>query len=191
MTSSRSLRPTHRLECAIFRLVPRYMSDFATRLIDWHHSCGRHDLPWQGTRDAYRIWLSEIMLQQTQVETVIPYYQRFLERFPDLPGLAAAPVEEVMPLWSGLGYYARARNLHKCARAVMACHGGRFPGTAAEIAELPGIGRSTAAAIGSSGSVAMLRLSCPPVTAVRRLDHGAASASSSAASRRSTSSTPL
>lgn len=123
------------------------MSDFAARLIDWHHAHGRHDLPWQASRDAYRVWLSEIMLQQTQVETVIPYYRRFLLRFPDLASLAAAPVEEVMPLWSGLGYYARARNLHKCAREVMADHGGRFPSTATEIARLPGIGRSTAAAI--------------------------------------------
>lgn len=123
------------------------MSDFATRLTDWHRTHGRHDLPWQGTADAYRIWLSEIMLQQTQVETVIPYYLRFLARFPDLASLAAAPVEEVMRLWSGLGYYARARNLHKCAQAIMTRHGGAFPGTATEIAELPGIGRSTAAAI--------------------------------------------
>lgn len=147
MMSLRSLGSTLRLECVLFPLAPRRMSDFATQLIDWHHSHGRHDLPWQGTCDAYRIWLSEIMLQQTQVETVIPYYLRFLARFPDLPSLAAAPVEDVMPLWSGLGYYARARNLHECARAVMTRHGGRFPSTAAEIAELPGIGRSTAAAI--------------------------------------------
>ena len=88
------------------------MSTFATTLINWQRSHGRHDLPWQ-TRDAYRVWLSEIMLQQTQVDTVIPYYGRFLERFPDLPSLAAAPVEDVLTLWSGLGYYARARNLHK------------------------------------------------------------------------------
>lgn len=135
------------------------MSEFANRLLDWHRAHGRHDLPWQGTRDAYRIWLSEIMLQQTQVDTVIPYYQRFLERFPDLASLAAAPVEAVMALWSGLGYYARARNLHKCAQAVMARHGGQFPGRAGEIATLPGIGRSTAAAISafSNGeSVAIL-----------------------------------
>ena len=121
--------------------------DFAPRLLAWHHQHGRHDLPWQQTRDAYRIWLSEIMLQQTQVATVIPYYARFLARFPDIPALAAAPQDEVMALWSGLGYYARARNLHRCAQVLVAEHGGRFPEDAAAIAELPGIGRSTAAAI--------------------------------------------
>ncbi|NMF89170.1 A/G-specific adenine glycosylase [Aromatoleum petrolei] len=121
--------------------------DFATRLIAWHGGHGRHDLPWQNTRDPYRIWLSEIMLQQTQVDTVIPYYARFLARFPDVASLAAAPVDDVLALWSGLGYYARARNLHKAAQAVVAQHGGEFPRSAAEIAELPGIGRSTAAAI--------------------------------------------
>ena len=121
--------------------------EFAPRLLDWHRQHGRHDLPWQQTRDAYRIWLSEIMLQQTQVATVIPYYQRFLARFPDIPALAAAAQDEVMALWSGLGYYARARNLHRCAQVLVAQHGGRFPEDAAIIAELPGIGRSTAAAI--------------------------------------------
>lgn len=121
--------------------------EFAPRLLDWHRQHGRHDLPWQQTRDAYRIWLSEIMLQQTQVATVIPYYARFLARFPDIPALAAAPQDEVMALWSGLGYYARARNLHRCAQVLVAEHGGRFPEDAAAIAELPGIGRSTAAAI--------------------------------------------
>ncbi|SIP95208.1 A/G-specific DNA-adenine glycosylase [Aromatoleum tolulyticum] len=122
-------------------------SDFALRLIAWHRGHGRHDLPWQNTRDPYRIWLSEIMLQQTQVDTVIPYYARFLARFPDLARLAAAPVDDVLALWSGLGYYARARNLHRAAQAVVTRHDGEFPRRAAEIAELPGIGRSTAAAI--------------------------------------------
>src|SRR5574338_1040511 len=121
--------------------------EFARRLMDWQHHHGRHDLPWQGQRDAYPIWLSEIMLQQTQVDTVIPYYQRFLARFPDLASLAAASVDEVLALWSGLGYYARARNLHRCAQVLMAEHGGRFPARANAIAGLPGIGRSTAAAI--------------------------------------------
>jgi A/G-specific adenine glycosylase len=124
-------------------------SDFASRLIAWQKKEGRKGLPWQATDDPYKVWLSEIMLQQTQVATVIPYYQRFLERFPTLADLAAAPVEDVMPLWSGLGYYARARNLHKCAQTVVAKHGGKFPRDAAEIAELPGIGRSTANAIAS------------------------------------------
>ncbi|TAJ22946.1 MAG: A/G-specific adenine glycosylase [Rugosibacter sp.] len=120
---------------------------FSSRLIHWHAQHGRHDLPWQNTRDPYRVWLSEIMLQQTQVVTVIPYYQRFLARFPTLESLATASVEDVMPLWSGLGYYARARNLHRAARAVMAQHNGVFPQAPEAIAQLPGIGRSTANAI--------------------------------------------
>jgi len=122
-------------------------NSFAARLIAWQKKAGRHDLPWQNTTDTYRVWLSEIMLQQTQVATVIPYYRRFLERFPTLADLAAAPVEDVMPYWAGLGYYARARNLHACAQAVMANHGGVFPADPVLIAELPGIGRSTANAI--------------------------------------------
>lgn len=120
---------------------------FTERLIAWQKMAGRHDLPWQNTRDPYRIWLSEIMLQQTQVATVIPYYQRFLGSFPDVATLAAAPIERVIEHWAGLGYYARARNLHRCARTVMANHDGLFPNSAAALAELPGIGRSTAAAI--------------------------------------------
>ncbi len=121
--------------------------DFSALLIRWHAHHGRHDLPWQNTRDPYRVWLAEIMLQQTQVATVIPYYRRFLARFPTLARLAAAPVEEIMSLWSGLGYYARARNLHAAARTVMTLHGGLFPQTPEAIARLPGIGRSTANAI--------------------------------------------
>ncbi|MFM0753469.1 MULTISPECIES: A/G-specific adenine glycosylase [Paraburkholderia] len=124
-------------------------SGFAARLIAWQRMHGRHDLPWQNTRDAYRIWLSEIMLQQTQVSTVIPYYAKFLARFPDVAALAAAPVDDVMALWAGLGYYTRARNLHRCAQAVVERHGGAFPASVDELAELPGIGRSTAAAIAS------------------------------------------
>lgn len=123
------------------------MSEFAQRLIEWQRHHGRHDLPWQGGRDPYRVWLSEIMLQQTQVSTVIPYYARFVGRFPDVAALAAAPVDEVMALWSGLGYYARARNLHRAAQQVMSEHGGRFPRHSSAIVTLPGIGRSTAAAI--------------------------------------------
>lgn len=121
--------------------------EFAPRLIAWQLAHGRHDLPWQGTDDAYRVWLSEIMLQQTQVDTVIPYYQRFLERFPDLAGLAAASQDQVLALWSGLGYYARARNLHAAARQVVDRHGGHFPTAFEDILALPGVGRSTAAAI--------------------------------------------
>ena len=127
------------------------MSDFALRLIRWQKRHGRHDLPWQldwqKRRDRYPVWLSEIMLQQTQVATVVPYYERFLVRFPTLADLAAAPVEDVMSLWSGLGYYARARNLHACAQAVMERHGGEFPPDPGALAALPGIGRSTANAL--------------------------------------------
>jgi A/G-specific adenine glycosylase len=122
-------------------------SPFSLRLIDWQRQYGRHDLPWQQTRDPYRIWLSEIMLQQTQVGTVIPYYQRFLERFPSLEALAQAPLDAVLEAWAGLGYYARARNLHRCAIRVVGELGGKFPQEPHAIAELPGIGRSTAAAI--------------------------------------------
>ena len=121
--------------------------DFATSLVAWHGLHGRHDLPWQRDRSAYRVWVSEIMLQQTQVATVIPYYGRFMQRFPDVGSLAAAPLDEVLHLWSGLGYYARARNLHRAAVRIAAEHGGRFPDTFDAVADLPGIGRSTAGAI--------------------------------------------
>ncbi len=125
----------------------RPMPSFASRLIDWQRQHGRLDLPWQGRRDAYRIWLSEIMLQQTQVSTVIPYYLRFVESLPDVRVLAGAPLDEVLRLWSGLGYYRRAHMLHRAAQCVVAEHGGVFPSDAATLATLPGIGRSTAAAI--------------------------------------------
>jgi A/G-specific adenine glycosylase len=104
-------------------------------------------LPWLGERDPYRVWLSEVMLQQTQVTTVLDYYRRFLERFPDVHALAAASEPQVLALWSGLGYYSRARHMHRCAQQVVAAHGGQFPRSSAELARLPGIGRSTAAAI--------------------------------------------
>jgi A/G-specific adenine glycosylase len=117
---------------------------FAGKLIDWQRRHGRHGLPWQGTRDPYRIWLSEVMLQQTQVATVIPYYERFLARYPTAKALAAATEDEVLQLWSGLGYYARGRNLRRAAQEI---ERKGFPRTAQEIAELPGVGRSTAAAI--------------------------------------------
>ncbi|MFP5392119.1 MAG: A/G-specific adenine glycosylase [Gammaproteobacteria bacterium] len=127
---------------------------FSADVIAWQRQHGRHALPWQNTRDAYRIWLSEIMLQQTQVAAVLDYYARFLERFPTLQDLAAAPSEAVMAQWSGLGYYTRARNLHACAKRVVADYGGVFPTDPALLADLPGIGRSTAAAIAAfSGGV--------------------------------------
>lgn len=121
----------------------------AARVVRWQATHGRHALPWQNTRDPYRVWLSEIMLQQTQVATVLGYYARFLERFPDVAALAVAPADDVLALWAGLGYYSRARNLHRCAQQVMELHGGAFPRTAAVLQTLPGIGRSTAAAIAS------------------------------------------
>jgi A/G-specific adenine glycosylase len=125
---------------------------FSRAVIDWQKAHGRHALPWQNTRDAYRIWLSEIMLQQTQVTAVLGYYARFLERFPTVQSLAEAPLDDVMAHWSGLGYYTRARNLHACARRLVADYGGVFPSDPALLAELPGIGRSTAAAIAAFSS---------------------------------------
>ena len=119
----------------------------APLVVCWQAEHGRSSLPWQCTRDPYRVWLSEIMLQQTQVATVLDYYARFLARFPDVHALAAAPPDDVLALWSGLGYYSRARNLHRCAQQVVQVHGGRFPATVAELSALPGIGRSTAGAI--------------------------------------------
>lgn len=117
---------------------------FAEKLIVWQRRHGRRGLPWQGTRDPYRIWLSEVMLQQTQVAAVIPYYERFLEKYPTVDALAAASEDQVLRLWAGLGYYARGRNLHKAA--IQVARDG-FPRSAEKIAELPGVGRSTAAAI--------------------------------------------
>ncbi|MDQ2070121.1 A/G-specific adenine glycosylase [Natronospira bacteriovora] len=122
-------------------------SDLARRVLDWHYRHGRHDLPWQQNPTPYRVWVSEIMLQQTQVTTVIPYFERFMKRFPDVVALADAPVDEVLHLWSGLGYYARARNLHKAAGAIRDEHGGELPADIDALEALPGIGRSTAGAI--------------------------------------------
>lgn len=123
--------------------------DFAAQVVRWQAAHGRNSLPWQNTRDPYRVWLSEIMLQQTQVVTVLGYFQRFIERFPDVASLAHGSLDEVLGLWSGLGYYSRARNLHQCACDVMSQHGGAFPRDALTLTTLPGIGRSTAAAIAS------------------------------------------
>ncbi|MFA6063257.1 MAG: A/G-specific adenine glycosylase [Gallionella sp.] len=122
------------------------MSDFSLALIAWQRCNGRHDLPWQGG-DAYRVWLSEIMLQQTQVGTVIPYYRRFIEFFPNVVALADATEEQVLAHWSGLGYYARGRNLHRAARMIATQHAGEFPDQFEQLLALPGVGRSTAAAI--------------------------------------------
>ena len=123
------------------------MKPFATRLLDWFAAHGRKDLPWQQPKDAYRTWVSEIMLQQTQVQTVIPYFERFMARFPDVATLADAAQDDVLQHWSGLGYYARARNLHNAAQHVRDQHGGVFPSTLDEVMALPGVGRSTAGAI--------------------------------------------
>ena len=125
----------------------RQKASFAPRLLRWFDQHGRHDLPWQHPRTAYRVWLAEIMLQQTQVGTVIPYYRRFLKKFPSLRALAAASPDAVLAQWSGLGYYARARNLHRAAQLVAIQHGGRFPRDFEGVAALPGVGRSTAGAI--------------------------------------------
>ncbi len=124
-------------------------TSFAELVVAWQKKHGRHDLPWQNTQDPYAVWLSEIMLQQTQVSTVRDYFARFMQRFPTVASLAAAPLDDVLGMWSGLGYYSRARNMHKAAQAVMALHGGTFPRSAEALQTLPGIGRSTAAAVAS------------------------------------------
>jgi len=123
-----------------------YPNDFATRLLEWYAAQAR-DLPWRHSRDPYAIWVAEIMLQQTQVETAIPYFERFMARFPTVQALAAASLDDVLKAWEGLGYYARARNLHAAARRVVAEYGGRIPADAEALAQLPGIGRYTAGAI--------------------------------------------
>ncbi len=122
-------------------------SQYAKHLLSWFDISGRHDLPWQHPRTPYRVWLSEIMLQQTQVRVVIPYFERFIAALPDLRALAAAPQDDVMALWSGLGYYARARNLHAAAKRCVELHDGQLPRDIEALIALPGIGRSTAAAI--------------------------------------------
>jgi A/G-specific adenine glycosylase len=122
-------------------------NDFADRVLAWYDTCGRKDLPWQQNRNAYRVWISEIMLQQTQVRTVIPYFERFMRSFPDVISLADAELDDVLHHWSGLGYYARARNLHRAAGIVRDDYGGEFPDSIDAVAGLPGIGRSTAGAI--------------------------------------------
>jgi len=122
-------------------------SQFSRQVLDWYHLYGRKTLPWQQEKTPYKVWLSEVMLQQTQVTTVIPYFERFMARFPTVTALAEAPLDEVLHLWTGLGYYARARNLHKAAQKVANEHGGIFPDTFEAVADLPGVGRSTAGAI--------------------------------------------
>jgi A/G-specific adenine glycosylase len=121
--------------------------DFASHLLAWFDVAGRHDLPWQHPRTPYRVWLSEVMLQQTQVQVVIPYFERFVAALPDLASLAAAPLDDVLALWSGLGYYARARNLHATAKLCVEAHDGDLPRDLDALVALPGIGRSTAGAI--------------------------------------------
>lgn len=127
--------------------MKKHPPNFAKKLIHWFHKHGRHNLPWQANPNTYRVWVSEIMLQQTQVSTVIPYYERFMARFPDITALADALEDEVLSYWSGLGYYARARNLHKTAQLVTTDYEGKMPNTVEQLEKLPGIGRSTAGAI--------------------------------------------
>jgi len=121
--------------------------DFAAAVLTWYRRHGRHDLPWQRPVTPYRVWISEVMLQQTQVRTVIPYFERFMAEFPDVRALAVADQDRVLGLWSGLGYYARARNLHRAARRIVEEHGGELPAELEALTDLPGIGRSTAGAI--------------------------------------------
>lgn len=123
------------------------LKNFALTIVKWQRTHGRNTLPWQNTQDPYLVWLSEIMLQQTQVSTVLSYYEKFLQRFPTVFDLAAASIDDVLALWSGLGYYSRASNLHRCAQAVVQEFGGQFPRSAQQLQTLPGIGQSTAAAI--------------------------------------------
>jgi len=127
---------------------PKIRTAFAQRLLTWFAAEAR-DLPWRHDRVPYRVWLAEVMLQQTQVDTVVPYYERFLARFPTVEALAAAPLEDVLKLWEGLGYYSRVRNLHAAARQVVAQHGGQIPGTFEALLTLPGVGRYTAGAVAS------------------------------------------
>jgi A/G-specific adenine glycosylase len=129
--------------CLLMMQAPQ----FAQQVLDWYQRFGRKTLPWQQEKTPYKVWLSEVMLQQTQVATVIPYFERFMARFPTVTDLAAAPLDEVLHLWTGLGYYARARNLHKAAKQVVDKHGGEFPRNFDDVAALPGVGRSTAGAI--------------------------------------------
>lgn len=121
--------------------------EFSKKILCWYDKYGRHDLPWQKSQTPYRVWVSEIMLQQTQVSTVIPYYKKFIARFPTITSLAKATTDEVLHYWSGLGYYARGRNLHRAAKCIQSEYKGRFPTTLFELEKLPGIGRSTAGAI--------------------------------------------
>lgn len=127
--------------------MPAKSTTFSQRVLKWYDQYGRTQLPWQQYISAYRVWISEIMLQQTQVKTVIPYFERFMQRFPDIAALAHAPLDEILHLWTGLGYYARARNLHKAAQIIVEQYQGQFPQTMELIQDLPGVGRSTAGAI--------------------------------------------
>ncbi|MGY5452216.1 A/G-specific adenine glycosylase [Agarivorans sp. MS3-6] len=127
--------------------MSNYIPAFSERVVDWYHRAGRKHLPWQQDKTPYKVWLSEIMLQQTQVATVIPYFERFMQRFPDVTSLAQADTDEVLHLWTGLGYYARARNLHKAAQTIANDYKGVFPESIEQVIALPGIGRSTAGAV--------------------------------------------
>ena len=135
------------MSATIHAMSSELATTFSERVLAWSSHSGRHDLPWQQHITPYRVWVSEIMLQQTQVNTVIPYFERFMQRFATVAELAAAPIDEVLHHWTGLGYYARARNLHKAAQLIVDEDGGQFPDSVEKLEQLPGIGRSTAGAI--------------------------------------------
>ena len=162
-------------------MTPLVVGSFAERLLAWWDTHGRKNLPWQRDRTPYRVWVSEIMLQQTQVSTVVPYFERFTARFPTVETLARADLDEVLHLWSGLGYYARARNLHRAAGIVAREHGGVFPDTLAAVRALPGIGRSTAAAIIAQSRGRRAAILDANVKRVLARRHGVAGAVSAAA----------
>ena len=148
----------------------RHARALTDALLDWYRVNGR-ELPWKTERDPYRVWLREIMLQQTTVAAVIPYFERFTARFPTVQSLASAEESDVLRLWEGLGYYSRARNLHRAARRIVSEHGGEFPRDAAALQSLPGIGRYTAGAIASFAfeqPAAIVEANTPPVTTMQR-----------------------
>ena len=147
--SAKQIQPSSHFSSADgdINYTPLKQNQFSRPVLRWFDQDGRKDLPWQKNTTPYRVWVSEIMLQQTQVSTVIPYYQRFMKTFPTVKKLASADIDQVLHLWTGLGYYARARNLHKTAKIIDCTFKGRFPMTVEALTDLPGIGRSPAGAV--------------------------------------------